>query len=185
MPIPGIFASAISGNTYSASYESIATIAPYTTTTTVVFSSIPSTYTHLQIRATTSYGSGAANNGFWLQFNGDTAANYFWHQFYGDGISVGKSGAATTRNQIYCGVLAGTSSSWTSAAIIDILDYRSVNKNKTIRSLTGSDLNGTGYIKLMSGAWANSSTAVSSITITTDTTFGGYSKFALYGIKGA
>lgn len=166
------------------SYESIATVAPYTTTTTVTFSSISSTYTHLQIRVTANYGSGASINNFWVQFNSDTGVNYFWHQLYGDGSSVG-SGAATSRNEIYCGVLAGTSSSYASAAVIDILDYASVNKNKTVRSLTGTDLNGSGSIKLMSGAWANSSTAVSSITITTDSTFGSNSSFALYGIKGA
>ena len=164
------------------SYESIASVTPYTTSTTVVFNSIPSTYSHLQIRATSNYGSGASVNNFWVQFNGDTGVNYFWHQLYGNGSSAA-SGAATSRNEIYCGVLAGTSSSYASAAIIDILDYTSVNKNKTLRSLTGTDLNGSGSIKLMSGAWANSSTAVSSITITTDSTFGSNSSFALYGVN--
>jgi hypothetical protein len=183
--LPGVVASGISGNLFapSGAYDSIATVTPYTTTTTVVFNSIPSTYTHLQIRVSSNYGTGAANNGFWVQFNGDTAANYFWHQLYGNGTTVA-SGAAATRNEIYCGVLAGTSSSYAGAAVIDILDYASVNKNKTVRSLTGSDLNGSGFVKLMSGAWANSSTAVSSITITTDSTFGSNSSFALYGIKG-
>ena len=176
--------SGMAGNTliYPGSYESIASVTPYTTTTTVVFNSIPSTYSHLQIRVTSNYGSGSSINNFWVQFNGDTAVNYFWHQLYGNGTTAA-AGAAASRNEIYCGVLAGTSSSYASAAIIDILDYASVNKNKTVRSLTGTDLNGSGSIKLMSGAWANSSTAVSSITITTDSTFGSNSSFALYGVN--
>jgi hypothetical protein len=70
--------------------------------------------------------------------------------------------------------------------VIDILDYTSVNKNKTVRLLTGVDRNGAGLVVARSGAWYNSSTAISSITLTetngnnwtTDTTF------ALYGIKG-
>ena len=184
MPVLGILASS-NYQRLTTAYESIATVTPYTTTTTVTFSSIPSTYTHLQIRATSNYGSGAANNNFWLQFNGDTAANYFWHQFYGNGVSsVGLSGAALNRNEIYCGVLAGTSSSYASSTIIDILDYANTNKFKTIRTLGGMDGNGSGNINVNSGAWQNTA-AITRIDLTSQSfNFVQYSSFALYGIKG-
>jgi hypothetical protein len=51
MPILGILASAITGNLVTSSYESIATFNITTSTPSVTFSSIPQTFTHLQIRA--------------------------------------------------------------------------------------------------------------------------------------
>ena len=67
-PILGIYASQISGHLFapSGAYDSIATVTPYTTTTTVEFNSRPSTYTHLQVRAFIM-GSGYST----LRFNGE------------------------------------------------------------------------------------------------------------------
>jgi hypothetical protein len=51
MPILGIIASAITGNLVTTSYESIATVTVGGGgAATVAFTSIPATYTHLQIR---------------------------------------------------------------------------------------------------------------------------------------
>jgi hypothetical protein len=71
------------------------------------------------------------------------------------------------------------------STITDVLDYSSVNKNKTVRTLSGSDANGGGEVALWSGSWQNSSTAVSSITLINPSgNFLANSSFALYGIKG-
>jgi hypothetical protein len=71
--------------------------------------------------------------------------------------------------------------------VIDILDYTSTSKNKTVRSLGGYDRNGAGEISLSSGLWYASPAAITSIELTTTATteFKSYSQFALYGIKGA
>jgi hypothetical protein len=52
MPILGIIASAITGNLVTTSYESIETVTVGSggSATVLTFSSIPATYTHLQIR---------------------------------------------------------------------------------------------------------------------------------------
>jgi hypothetical protein len=51
MPILGIIASAITGNLVTTSYESIETVTVGSGgSATVTFSSIPATYTHLQIK---------------------------------------------------------------------------------------------------------------------------------------
>jgi hypothetical protein len=51
MPILGIIASAITGNLVTTSYESIATVTVGGGgSATIDFTSIPATYTHLQIR---------------------------------------------------------------------------------------------------------------------------------------
>jgi hypothetical protein len=78
---------------------------------------------------------------------------------------------------------SGMTNTQFSAAVVDILDYNNINKNKTIRSLNGRDNNGSGDIYLTSGLWNNTS-AIDSITIVAPSaTFIEYSQFALYGVK--
>ena len=187
-PILGIYASQMSGHLFTfpaSSYESIATVTVGSGgASTVSFTSIPSTYTHLQIRAI-ARGS-AATNEIWAQFNSDTAANYSTHQVYGSGAAVGASGTAST-SYAKVGELSGTNASASifGVSVIDILDYANTNKYKTTRALTGTDINGSGgYIVFASGNWRSTS-AISSITLYYNTySFNQYSSFALYGIKG-
>jgi hypothetical protein len=111
------------------------------------------------------------------------------HGVQGDGSSASAFGFATqTYARIGDGTIGGATGSGGQfgAGVIDILDYASANKNKTVRGLIGVDENGAGRIGLGSGLWQNSSTAISSISITPQagTLFLQYSSFALYGIKG-
>lgn len=156
-------------------------------TGTITFSSIPSTFKHLQIRlsaaTTTSAGDGAYFN---IRFNSDSGSNYSYHDLYGVGSGTPTASGLATQTAIYGQRIseAGNTNIF-GAGVIDILDYTSTNKNKTLRMLGGYDANGSGSIYEVSGAWYNSSTAISSITLTPDTnSFAQYSTFALYGIKG-
>ena len=169
------------------SYASIATVTVGSGgATNVTFSSIPSTYTHLQIRAIVR-DAGSSQNGFWLRFNGDsTSGNYYWHELYGTGSSaLAYAEAPSTVN--FGGVMpySANASQIMGAAIIDILDYSNTNKAKTIRSLAGYDANGSGNIALLSGAWNNSNAAITSILLqdSAGINFSQYSSFALYGVK--
>ena len=180
IPILGIIAS--SQFTTKTAYESIATVTVGGGgSSTITFSSIPSTFKHLQIRGIAKNTSGVTNP--LVKFNGDNATNYAWHQLYGDGASAGAS-ASPTNSGIGFTVLGA---SQFGIFVMDILDYTSTNKNKTIRALGGFDQNGAGgYVDYNSGVWLNSSNAISSIVLTTgSTSFTQYSSFALYGIKGA
>jgi hypothetical protein len=186
-PILGIWASAQTASSFG-DYESIAT----TTVgaggaATITFSSIPSTYQHLQIRGivrnSASGGGGAEAT---LQFNG-TSTNYvYFHQIYGDGTSAVAS-ANTTSSAILpiFNPKSGTTANVFAGFVMDVLDYANTNKNKTVRTLSGWDANGDGFIIFRSGLWMNTS-AISSITIGMESTFNlaQYSSFALYGIKG-
>lgn len=159
-------------------YESIQTITLSSNTQTVTFSSIPSTYKHLQLRTLTQQESNST-----IQLNSDTSAgNYNTHylEAYNSGISNGVinySGIFT-----YGGVSATTSIF--SGGIIDILDYASPNKFTTTRSIVGQNRNGTGILNYCSGVWLNTAavTSVSSYVVGGD--FKAGSRFALYGIKG-
>ena len=166
-------------------FESIETVTlSNSTTASVTFSSL-SGYQHLQIRGlirNTRASSGDAST-MLLRFNSDTGNNYFSHRLRGDGAA--SASAYTTRSSLYMVDYASdnaTASVFT-AFVIDILDYGSTSKNKTVRSLQGADFNGSGYVNIMSGAW-NSTSAVTSITLLDATyNFKQYSTFALYGIK--
>ena len=171
------------------SYESIATTTVGTGgQATISFTSIPSTYKHLQIRAIAKSNWSGNAVSYAMTLNGDSAANYSYHELYGSGSAASAGGSAST-SYMYAGVILGNSTANAfGAGVIDILDYADTNKYKTSRTLTGADINGTGgYVELMSSSWRSTS-AVSSITLSLisgyGTLFSQYSSFALYGIKG-
>lgn len=185
----GIIASSMRGVTNS--YESIATVALTTTTSTITFSSIPSTYKHLQVRifARSNRGTFPVDDPI-LRLNGDTGSNYTSHAVYGDGASAVAYASAPRTNIIGVGSLASSAGSGWSAGVLDILDYTNTNKNTTVRWLQGYDTNGTvsgygGFVDLISGSWMNTA-AVTSLTLEVDggRSYTQYSHFALYGIKG-
>jgi hypothetical protein len=162
-------------------YFSIATTTLSTTASSMTFSSIPSTYTHLQVRV--SARSGASADDFRFQLNGDTGTNYSRHGLYGTGSTTASNGVASS-GVGNLGVIDNTANVF-SAAVIDILDYTNTNKYTTVRTLNGYDANGSGYVFLASTAWMNTA-AVTSITLfPSGSSFQQYSSFALYGIKGA
>ena len=84
--------------------------------------------------------------------------------------------------------LEGAGGDYTNPAvnIIDIVDFASTNKYKTIKSLTGRDNYGSGTISLNSGAFFNTTNAITSITLSTITSvnLAQHSFIGLYGIKG-
>jgi hypothetical protein len=190
MPIPGIYASQISGHLFSPSgaYDALASVTLSASATSVVFAGIPTGYKHLQLRVLAqgtrvTYGTGDLN----IQLNGDTSSNYAFHYLEGDGSSPSAS-ASTSNTYIFAGRTGTTTGGTFGGAIIDVLDYSNVNKYKTLRSLYGTDLNGTvggvgGRAGLASGLWM-SLLSINSITLTPSSSpFTQYSSFALYGVK--
>lgn len=164
-------------------YESIATTTVGSGgTATITFTSIPATYTHLQIRWFSKNTS--ADYSIRAQFNSDTAANYSYHGLYGTGAVVGVfSGASQTFLQV--GQNADTTANVFGTGIVDILDYANTNKYKTTRTLSGYDKNGGGTVTFESGSWRSTSAITSISLFDAAGDFAQYSSFALYGIKGA
>lgn len=148
----------------------------------VSFSSIPSTYQHLQIRMFAKY-SGTVGGGY-VNFNSDSSSgNYSYHAFGADGSTVSTATGANANRGLYTSV-AGTSATQANVMIMDILDYADTNKYKTLRTLYGWDGNGSGYAEFGSSNW-RSTTAVSGITLTPNNTFAQYTKISLYGYTGS
>jgi hypothetical protein len=169
-------------------YESIATTTLGSTTGTITFSSIPATYTHLQIRIMSRSTRSQTGDYIAMQFNADTGSNYAYHGIGGDGSAATAFGFATqTFMDVERAAAATATASVFGVSVVDILDYANTNKYKTMRSLGGFDNNGSGEIYLTSGLWQNSN-AITSITLKAQggtSSFVQYSSFALYGIKGA
>ena len=170
------------------SYESIATVTVGSGgTSTITFSSIPATYTHLQIRWI-SRNTSSGNNNLNMVINNDTTTNYTYHALEANGTSAGAYGEGKVRAeaiQVGMQATASNSSSIFGAGIIDILDYTNTNKYKTTRCFTGFDANGSGAFRLNSHLW-NSTSAINELDFTNSTgSFVQYTQVALYGIKGS
>lgn len=193
MPILGTIASQVTGKIPSLSFESIATATVGSGgASSVTFSSIPSTFKHLQIRgsfipATTDYSAV-------LRVNGDaSSSSYVAHSLSGSSSDSSITYSPSSIRVLY--TQDATNASTPAACIVDILDYQNTNKKKTFRIVAGIDSNTNVYgsrIVVGSGLW-NSTSVIDSITLYSavggygsdlSSTFRQYSHFALYGIKG-
>jgi hypothetical protein len=170
----------------SGAFESIASATGTGSSSTITFSSIPSTYASLQIRGIVQWTFGN-NDSLALRLNGDTNANYASHHLMGDGTSVIATGLATQSRIL----MSANGYSWDSgypvSLIVDIHDYASTTKTKTVRVFMGCDINGTpSRILISSGLW-NSTAAISSLSLITESasSFRTTTQLALYGVKGA
>lgn len=169
-------------------FESIATVTVGAGgSANIEFTSIPSTYTHLQLRLIGRSNRSANFDVMRLRCNTDSGSNYAYHTLYGDGTSVSAT-AQTSQTELSFNRLAGNNATANDfgVMVIDLLDYKNTNKYKTVRNLGGADNNGSGEIYFESGLWMSTS-AITSIKIYpgVGTSFNQYSTAALYGIKGA
>jgi hypothetical protein len=160
-------------------YESIATVTSTGSSAILTFSSIPSTYKSLQIR-----GIYQGTGGFLMTLNNSAAATYATHYLNGNGTSATSGNATYSAGYLnFTTTPTGTTNTF-HASVIDILDYSSTVKNKTLRIFDGYDQNGSGNATLWSGLWGNTS-AITSIELDSNGTWVNGTTFALYGIKGA
>ena len=164
----------------STAFESIATVSVGSGgQATAQFNSIPATYKHLQVRVSQKAASAGDLE---FRFNASTGNDYTRHFLGGNGSSA-FAGGSTSQANGYVGF--NPSGTYFQGAIIDILDYADTNKYTSVRSLLGTDSNGSGAIYLTSTLYLQN-TAITSIKFTHNAgNFSQYSHFALYGIKGA
>jgi len=169
-------------------FESIATVTVSGSASSITFSNIPQTYTHLQIRGISRSTASLTFTFVFgdIMFNSDfTGTNYYQHYVQGDGSATA---AANNYPLWYWAADNAVNSNIYGAAIFDILDYTNTNKKKTVRILGGVDNNGSGGIDFHSILW-NNTAAISSIRLTIPFNdygvFQNRTTFALYGIKSA
>ena len=179
-PILGIYASQISGHLAAPnSYASIATVTVGSGgASSITFSSIPSTYTHLQIRGLVRSNRANTIDVAGVQIGSTYATQQ--HILYGDGSNAISN--ATTGLTIV--PAASTTSSVFGNFVIDILDYRNTSKNVVARALSGYDANGSGTMALGSALFLTTGPVTAlSVYAANGTGFVQYSSIALYGVK--
>lgn len=162
-------------------YDSLATVTvPSGGLASIEFAAIPNTYKHLQIRMMALTTASTIQPQ--MRFNSDAGTNYSRHSLYGDGGLAAAYGQASVNQLIIGGLAVGMNSTNPYVCVIDILDYSSSLKNKTMRSLSGTDRNGTGEIGLHSGVWLNTA-PVTSVSVISSGTYAQYTQISLYGVK--
>ncbi len=187
------------GTTATSSFDTLGSVVLTGNSSSVTFSNIPQTYTHLQIRAISrTTRTNYSVEQVYMRFNGDTGNNYATHSFGVDGSTVYAYTGSFPNSWMHVGQTA-TDLATTNAfgtMVIDILEYKNTNKHKTTRSLSGVEPGATytgfvyGAINLASGLWFKAgsgvtSDAINSITFITEVSgnFKQFSSFTLYGIK--
>lgn len=171
-------------------FEAIATTYLESTQASVTFSSIPTTYEHLQLRISSRMDHpGASGGALQLRFNGDTGSNYSNHTFQTySGTSLNADGYASFAYVYQAGRNTGPNShaSIYAATIIDILDYRNTNKNTTMMGMTES-ISSANYLSFFSALWDNTA-AVTSILLFPASNNGDFvadTTMTLYGLNSA
>lgn len=175
--------SASSALTTSNSFASIATFAfTDNSSASVSFTAIPQNYTHLQLRVFARGSAAATTQDILITFNGDTSSSYWqYHQMFSTGANSYSNYGTTAANMIAHTIPAASAlASAFGSAIIDIHDYTSPNKNKSIKSLQGYNLNGSGNSVFRSNMYTGLA-PISSITLAVSN-FAQYSHIALYGL---
>lgn len=170
------------------SFEPIANANGTGSSSTVTFNSIPSTYKHLQVRWLWRSTASATTSAAGVRLNSDSGANYATHRLLGDGASVSAQGSVS---ETYAGgplsiASANALADSFTVGILDIHDYASTTKNKTLRFSFGHDFNGSGVVFLSSSLWLNTNAVTSLSLLMADPArnISSTSVFSLYGIKG-
>ena len=176
MPILGTIASSYLQSTTS--YFSIATVTVTSGgSSSIDFTSIPNTYTHLQLR-----GLITASDQCHMRVNDDTSSNYSFHAMQATGTAIQTADAASSTYG-YMGYSGNTAQR--TGFISTVLDYANTNKGKSFRHLYGANFNGSGSMMIVSLGWYSTS-AITKISIFLNSgNFVQYDTIALYGMKSA
>jgi len=173
------------GGAAAGSFELIETANGTGSSGIVDFTSIPATYTHLQIRYTAKNTS--TNADLNITFNNVTSANYARHHLVGTSTATASANSSSASSiSLIDAVAPSTTANVTTNGVIDILDYANTNKHKTLRGVYGLiQAYTTSRFYVASGLFT-STTAISRITLTASgNNFSTVSRFSLYGIKGS
>jgi hypothetical protein len=177
------------------SFESIASSLLTSSASVVNFTSIPQTFTHLQIRA---MGSSTSTSGSYavidanMRFNDDaTVNNYEAFVMNSRNPNTGNpTGNSATATELYTNlgiVYEGANTTLHALSVVDIYNYTLTNKKKSVNSMWGAGTNNPDNLRVSygSGVW-KSNNAITKISLYPTTgQWASGSIFSLYGIKGS
>lgn len=152
------------------------------------FTSIPQTYTHLQLRGFIRTTNATVEDTVYAyNFNNDgNSTGSAYHLLAGTGSGVSASGSTGSFSSVLgFAPAANANANVYGAFILDILDYANTNKNKTLRVLCGYDNNGSGTIGLHSNVPLTrpGTNAITTLSILCNGNITADSRLDLYGIS--
>lgn len=159
-----------------ATYEPIATQTLGSASSSVLFSSIASTYTDLILTIDGTVGS---NCGIQLRFNSDSSSNYSFTRMTGDG-STASSDRSSNATFMELGYYVTTTRN---INIVQIMNYSNSTTYKTVLNRANAqsvNIGAQAYVEM----WRSTS-AINSITINASGNLSSGSILTLYGIKAA
>lgn len=165
-----------------------------TNTSSISFSNIPQTYTHLELRYILKGSTSASGDFTIIRVNGDGDINNYvtYHFTNATGSAISNGGQLTgVEAGVRMGNITTTMGSYSSTnyatGIISIFDYKNTNKTTIIKTVNGynNDAGSAGGMSIFTGLYLPT-TAVTSFTISPNTNnLAVGSSVSLYGIKGA
>jgi hypothetical protein len=167
-------------------YELIASNVLASSTASVTFSAIPSTYTDLVLRASMRDDINNDFTGNPLTFNGNTSSIYSRTQLRGNGATAASVRASNAANIDLASLTPGTQIAANTFNSLEIyIPSYTLSQNKPLSTFAVGEANVTTAYIVINAAIFATTTAISSITLT-DGVGGNFvsgSSFYLYGIK--
>lgn len=155
----------------------IATTTLGSAASSIVFTSIPATYTDLRI---VFVGTATSATGLRAQFNSDTGTNYSRTSLLGDGSAV-YSQRGTNIAFISLGINDNLSTTIPTLRTMDVFSYAG-STNKTVLTNESTDSNGGGAATIAVQMWRNTG-AITSVSLNVSgTTMAAGTTATLYGI---
>jgi hypothetical protein len=155
---------------------------------TVTFSSIPATYTDLNIRCSVrNTTSGNTVSDFWVKFNGLTGSIYSRTRLQGDGAAAASDRTASTSIDNFENMMNGGSSTSNTFSSVDIYIPNYAGSTNKPHSMFGAMENNatTAYIAAQANLMSNTAAISSMIFTSGSDNFAIGSSFYLYGISNA
>lgn len=164
-------------------YIKIATNTLGSSTSTVTFSSIPSIYQDLVVRASVRVDATQLAQDFQVTVNGLTGTIYSDTIMYANGDATTISYTNTNATSFSPTATAATTSANVFANIEIYIPNYALATNKQVRSISQLENDGAAGRQYTNAHYIRNGTAISSITFTAFSNFVAGSSFYLYGIK--
>lgn len=179
------------GGADSGTFEHISTVDVSSDVSTISFSSLPQTYSHLKVFVSAySNKSYSDNVNYYMYFNGDGSTNYI-NAFMGGNNAMGSQ----NNPGIYCGQAVywtgyggdGNARNHNYVSETTLVDYKSTAKWKAATVLEGGHIGEANVsVGAGGGVWKNTA-AISSITFhqpyATSSAFRAPTKISIFGVK--
>ena len=167
--------------------EAIATQYVEADVASVTFSSIPSTYEHLQVHGSHRATGTSGGQAFYIELNNDSGSNYASHTMVAaNSNKIGQTTSAEAYIKIYDGIHGShTITSEYAALLLDVNDYLDTNKNTTVQFQMFDAITYSNDVRATfgTGMW-NSTAAVTQIKFTpSNGNLMRGSCYTLYGLK--